>query len=93
MLDSVFMGTPILIDYYPHPIEKATKKLFVDKYKCGEYISNPYKIRKRVEQFIDDPSLLDTYIKNTHKFKKECNGSMEIADIINKALSKKDEEV
>ena len=93
VLDSVFMGTPVLIDYYPHPIEKATKKLFVDKYKCGEYISSPYKIRKRVEQFIDDPSLLDTYIKNTHKFKKECNGSMEIADIIHKNLSENNEEV
>lgn len=88
VLDCVFMNTPVLIDYYPHPIEKATKKLFVDKFRCGEYISDPRRIRKRVEQFIENPSLLNEYAKNTCKFKKECNGANEIADIIFEAMKK-----
>ncbi len=87
VLDCVFMNTPVIIDYYPHPIEKATKKLFIDKFKCGEYISCPRKIRKRIETFIENPDLLKGYIKNTQKFKKECNGADEIAEIINRALS------
>lgn len=91
VLDSVFVGTPVLIDYYPHPIEKATKRLFVDKYKCGEYISSPYFIRKRVEELIDDRSPLITYAENTAKFRKDCNGADEIADIINKTLRRKNE--
>lgn len=86
VLDCVLMNTPVIIDYYPHPIEKATKKLFVDKYGCGEYIKCPKKIRKRVEEFIDNPSLLSGYEENTKKFNKECNGADEIADIIYEAL-------
>lgn len=90
VLDCVFMNTPVIVDYYPHPIEKATKELFVDKFKCGEYIKSPKKIRKRVEEFIENPHLLDEYIKNTHNFKKECNGASEIACIIDEALTKKE---
>lgn len=86
VLDCVLMNTPVIIDYYPHPIEKATKKLFVDKYGCGEYIKSPKKIRKRVEEFIDNPSLLSEYAENTKNFNKECNGADEIADIIDNAL-------
>ena len=91
VLDCIFMHTPVIIDYYPHPIEKATKKLFVDKFKCGEYIKSPRKIRKRIEEMIDDPGILKPYIKNTYKFKKECNGANEIADIIFDAMKEKNE--
>ena len=42
ILDSVFMGTPIIVDYYAHPIEKATTKLFVDNYGVGKAIYKPY---------------------------------------------------
>ncbi|MGN1212489.1 MAG: glycosyltransferase [Christensenellales bacterium] len=90
VLDCIFMNTPVLIDYYPHPIEKATKELFVDKYKCGEYIKSPKKIRKRVEELADNPQILQEYVKNTYNFKKECNGANEIADIIDDALNNKD---
>lgn len=90
--DCVFMNTPILIDYYPHPIEKATKKLFVDKFRCGEYIKSPRKIRKRVEELIENPHILDEYVKNTYNFKKECNGASEIACIIDEALTQKEKD-
>jgi UDP-N-acetylglucosamine:LPS N-acetylglucosamine transferase len=36
ILDSMYMRTPVIVDYYAHPIEKATTKLFIEKYKCGE---------------------------------------------------------
>lgn len=82
VLDSMFMFTPVIIDYYPHQIEKATKKLFVDELKCGEYIDKPKKIRKRIEEFADDPTLLEQYLVNVHKFNKNANGADQIADII-----------
>ncbi len=88
ILDCVYMGTPILVDYYPHPIEKATKHLFVDSFGCGEYISSPRKIRKRVEEFVDNPKLLEDYAKNTKKVDKNKNGANDIADIIDAELSK-----
>ncbi len=86
VLDCVYMNTPILIDYYPHPIEKATKKLFVDTLGCGVYISNPKKIRKQVETFVDNPKLLEPFEKNTHLLKKFNNGADEVADIIYNAI-------
>ncbi len=82
ILDSMYMNTPVIVNYYPQPMEKAAKVLFVDKLKCGEYISSPRKIRKRVEQFIQDPSLLDEYRNNTTAFNTMPNGADEIADII-----------
>lgn len=93
VLDCVFMNTPVLIDYYPHPIEKATKKLFVDKFGCGEYIAEPKRIRKRVEMFIENPTLLDEYVENTKSFSKNCNGAEQIADIIYNSIFKINQQV
>ncbi len=91
ILDCVFMNTPILVDYYPHPIEKSTKKLFIDKLNCGLYISSPKKIRKMVELFIDSPNLLDPFIENTYKINKFNNGADEVADIIYNAVRENNE--
>ena len=88
ILDCVYMGTPILVDYYPHPIEKATKKLFVDSLGCGEYIASPKKIRRRVEEFVDNPKLLDKYAVNTKKVDKYKNGANDVVDIIDTEISK-----
>ncbi len=74
ILDSVFMNTPIIADYYAHPIEKATKNLFVNDLGVGLYLNKPKKIKKAVEYFIDNPDKLEPYIENTKKIDKHNNG-------------------
>jgi len=84
ILDSVFMGTPVLVDYYAHPIEKATTKLFVDTLQMGKAIYKPKKIKKQVEAWIEDGSELLLYEANTAKINKFENGGKELADLINR---------
>jgi len=74
ILDSVFVGTPIIVDYYGHPIEKATTKLFINEYGVGKAIFKRRKIKKQVEQWVDNPSLLKPYADNTAKIDKFGSG-------------------
>ncbi len=82
VLDSVFMGTPVLIDYYAHPIEKATTRLFIDQYKVGKAIYSPKKIKVQIEKWIEDSSELKEFEKNTSVIDKNNNGGKAIADYI-----------
>lgn len=91
ILDSVFMNTPVLVDYYAHPIEKATTKLFVDKFKCGMAIYKPKKIRKKVEELIQNPKLLEPYVENCKKIDKHQNGAEDVAKYILEEIKKLDE--
>lgn len=91
ILDSVFMNTPIIVDYYAHPIEKATMKLFVDKFKCGLAIYKPKKIRKKVEEFIQNPTLLKPYVDNCKKIDKNQNGAEDVAKFIIEEIKKSNE--
>ncbi len=88
ILDSVFMGTPIIVDFYAHPIEKATTKLFVDDYNVGKAIYKPKQIRAQIEEFIKDPNLLAPYKENCKKFDKSKNGSLDMAKIIVDEINK-----
>ncbi len=91
ILDSVFMNTPIIVDYYAHPIEKATTKLFVDKFKCGLAIYKPKNIRKKIEEFIQNPTLLQPYIDNCKKIDKNQNGAEDVAKYIIEEIKKQNE--
>lgn len=82
VLDSVFMNTPIIVDYFAHPIEKATTKLFIDTYGCGKAIFEPKKIVSQVEEWIEKPELLESYVENTKKIDKNKNGGVEAAKLI-----------
>lgn len=82
VLDSVMMGTPILIDYCASPIERATKKLFVDHMFCGYHFVNPRRIRKQVETLVNRPELLNELKDALSFFDKSKNGADEIADDI-----------
>lgn len=84
--DSLFMRTPVLVNYYASPIEKFTQKLFVKEYRCGETILDKVKARKQIEKWIDNPELLLPYIENCKKLDKTKNGADEIADHIYAAL-------
>ena len=82
ILDSVFMNTPIVVDYYAHPIEKETTKLFVDNLGMGKAIYSPKKIRHQLEEWIDNRTELDIYADNTKKIDKFQNGGKEMAELI-----------
>lgn len=84
--DSLFMKTPVLVNFYAQPIEKFTQKLFCKEYRCGETILDKVKARKRIEYWMDNPSELDEYRKNCDKLDKTKNGSYEIAHQIYSAL-------
>ena len=83
ILDSLFVGTPIMIDNCPHPIERAACKLFVDSYGCGVTAFNKYKANKLINDYIANPSSLDPYRQNIGKnINKTCDGASQIADIV-----------
>ena len=82
ILDSVMMGTPIIADYYGSPIEKATKRLFVDTKNCGYYITNAKKIREKVESLSHNESEMNALRENLKFFDKRINGASQIADDI-----------
>lgn len=83
VLDSLFVGTPIMVDNCPHPIERATYRLFVKKFGCGVGAFRKRKARKLIEKFIADPSLMDGYRANISKnVDKHKDGASQIADIV-----------
>lgn len=84
--DSLFMGTPVLVNYYASPIEKATNKIFTTHYNCGVKILDKVKARKRIEKWIDDPTELNALKENCKQFDKYKNGSSESADYIYRLL-------
>lgn len=83
ILDSVFMETPIIVDYYAHPIEKATTKLFVNNIGVGKAIYRPRKIKKQIEEWVDNRTELDIYSDNTKKIDKFQNGGKVVAELVN----------
>ena len=91
ILDSVMVGTPILVDFCASPIEQKTTTLFVREKKCGYYITNIKKIRQKVEELIQNPSLVFPLKENMKYFDKNKNGAINIAgDIMNLVYSKFD---
>ena len=92
VLDSVMMGTPVIIDYYGSPIENATKRLFVDTKKCGPYITNFKEIRKKVEQLSQNESEMAELRENIKFFDKRINGAAQIADDIASVMQVKQTE-
>ncbi len=88
VLDSVYMRTPVLINYCPHMIEKMTVKFFVDMYGCGDRAFRKGKTVKRIERLMNDRSELDGYCKNIEKFLEQGNGADAVADIIAEAAER-----
>ena len=84
--DCVFMGTPIMTNFYSGKIEQTTSQLFTEHFKTGVYEPDAVKARKRIEEYAKNPHLLDEFKQNTKKLDKNKNGADEIADIIAEAL-------
>lgn len=84
--DCMFMGTPILTNFYSGNIEKTTNNLFTKHYKTGIYSKNLEDSKKLIENYIDNPSLLDEMRNNTKQFDKMKNGADQIAHLIAKEI-------
>lgn len=84
ILDSLIMGTPVIVNFCPQPMEEAAYKHFIKKLGCGQAVFKPRKIKKIVESYIDNPSLLDIYSNNISHISNTENGADTIADFIYK---------
>lgn len=89
LLDSAFMGTPIIVNYYAHPIERETKKLFIDTNNYGLTIYRKRQIRKKVEEFIKNPYLLEPFKENLKQLDKNAPTGRELAEIIYNEITTK----
>lgn len=93
ILDSLFVGTPVMVDFCPHPIERATYRLFVKHYGCGVTAFHKGVALKLINKYIADPSLLDgcrAAIKE--HIDKTVDGGEQIADIVYEQVKHKIEQ-
>lgn len=90
VLDSIYMHTPVMINYTPHVIEEATVKEYIKGLECGETAFTPKKAIKRIEKFMADRADLDRYEANIEKFLTAGNGAAAVAQIIIDELHKRD---
>ena len=91
-LDSLFMGTPVIFDFYAQPMEKATAKLFSEKLGCGISAFSTEKVVKTVKELYRHPERLEALKKNIAiNVNREKNGIFQIADIIMHEARKKSE--
>ncbi len=86
VLESVMMGTPVIIDYAGTSIESATRRLFINSKKCGYFIRSPKKIREAVERLSSAPEEMATLHEALKFFDKNKNGAQMIADDLAKLM-------
>ena len=91
VLDSLYMHTPVMINYGPHVIEAGTVKVFVDRHGCGETVFAKKKAIRRIRLFMQDRSTLARYERNIDELIADGNGAAAVADIIGDAALKQSE--
>ncbi len=93
ILDSVYMGTPVMTNFYASPIERITRDLYVTKYGVGVHIDDAREAAKCLATYIDDPQKLAPYIQACHTFVENCvGGERQMADGIVELLRKREAE-
>lgn len=88
VLDSIYMHTPVMINYCPHVIEAGTVKVFIGMHGCGETVYRPSKAVKRIRVFLKDKSALMQYEENIEKLIAEGNGINAVADVVEEEAQK-----
>ena len=89
ILDSVYMETPVMANFYASPIEKTTVNLYINRWQVGVYCQKAKKAKALLESYIDNPSLLNQYKENCVKFKQAGTGEKMFADRIVEELRKR----
>lgn len=82
VLDSIYMHTPVMINYCPHVIEAGTVKVFINSHGCGETVYRKRKAVKRIRAFMEDDTPLKKYAENIDKLLAIGNGAAAVTDII-----------
>ncbi|MDE7164353.1 MAG: hypothetical protein K2O04_02895 [Clostridiales bacterium] len=88
VLDSIYMHTPVMINYCPHVIEAGTVKVFIGMHGCGETVYRRSKSIKRIRAFLKDKSALMQYEENIDKLIADGNGISAVADIVDEEAQK-----
>ncbi|MCH5155595.1 MAG: hypothetical protein J1F69_03225 [Clostridiales bacterium] len=88
VLDSIYMRTPVMINYCPHVMEAGTVKVFINAQGCGETVFRKRKAAKRIRAFMDDKSALAQYVENIENLIAEGNGISAVADIVEEEAQK-----
>lgn len=88
--DCVFMGTPVMVNFYTGPIEETTMRIMTEEFKCGLNMTNVKDGVAKIESWVDDRTELDELAKNTSALDKRKNGAEEIADILAARVLKED---
>ena len=89
ILDSVYMGTPVVTNFCASLIEQITRDYFIGDHGVGVHSESPEEVSTLVTSWIDDPELLIPYQKNCTNFVETCvGGEKEVADGILEALRK-----
>lgn len=88
VIDSIYMHTPVMINYCPHVIEAGTVKVFVNSYGCGETSFTCKQAKKRFKLFMQDRSALTVYDSHINKLIADGNGANAVADIIDTEAKK-----
>ena len=92
VLDSVYMNTPVMINYCPHVIEESTARVFVKTLGTGETAFTSGRAVKRIRQLMSDNAPLLAYERNIRKLVEKGNGVSATAKIVHEeATAKRDE--
>lgn len=88
VLDSIYMHTPVMINYCPHLIESCTAKVYVDECGCGETAFKKRKAIKRIKTLMSDDGDLIKYRENIDKLLARGNGAGALAAYIDEEAQK-----
>lgn len=86
VLDSVMMGTPVIMTYYASPMEHAVVRLFGKSKRCGYYITSCRRARETAERLAKNHDELQALRESCKFFDKSKNGAHDIADDVAKLL-------
>lgn len=90
--EPTFFGVPSIITKHTTNIETKIGNYYVDYVGCAINIFNPKKVVDKIEEFMDNPQLLEPYRQNAIKHHNNY-GSEKAADYIFELLSKKFPEI
>ena len=89
ILDSVYMGTPVITNFCASLIEQITKNYFIEEHGVGVHLESPEEVCTQITEWIDNPELLNPYQKKCAEFVETCvGGEKEVADGILETLRK-----
>ncbi|MCM1367958.1 MAG: hypothetical protein NC184_04015 [Roseburia sp.] len=89
VLDSIYMHTPVIIDYCPHLIESCTAKIYAKQLGCGETAFNKRKAVKRIKALMEDKDTLELYGEHINELIARGNGAGAVAAIIDEEAQKR----